>query len=189
MARFFEEWPIHCCLYELDTSKLTKDDRRHLESRKRYYLDMMVWSNQIKEVEQNPHLTQTYRFMDVPASVEELKDSEALDAGSNHNHNKRLGFLTRLAHRSSNGSSPRPSTPSRGRELSRTKVGEDLQRQNSEDSFYSCVSEEETPRGNKSSSWLSSWLPRRENHTNSSGIEKRASSESLLDSRRARLMK
>jgi len=45
MTNFFQEWPMHACLYELDDSTMTAKDTRHLESRKRYLFDLMFWNS------------------------------------------------------------------------------------------------------------------------------------------------
>lgn len=64
MARFFEEWPIHICMYELNREGT--EDVRHLESRKKYYLDFMFWSNLVE----CPQLTKRYVFRDAPHDLE-----------------------------------------------------------------------------------------------------------------------
>merc|ERR1712062_680751 len=67
MGRFFDAWPIHVCMYELDTTLTSLDDQRHLESRKVYYLDFMLWSSKVMCWE----LPVRYRFLDAPVVYEE----------------------------------------------------------------------------------------------------------------------
>lgn len=65
MARFFEESPLHICMYELELKDKAQDDR-HLESRKKYYLDVMLWSNLVE----CPELPKKYVFRDAPLDLE-----------------------------------------------------------------------------------------------------------------------
>lgn len=186
MARFFEEWPIHCCMYELDSTNLTKDDKRHLESRKRYYVDMIVWSSTIPAVAENAKFMQTYRFMDAPSSVAELAEPGA-DAGSPNNRRGRLGgLLGRLAPARTNGNS----TPN-GSSVARRKNGKaripTSEEDHSDDVFYSCSSDEGTPRGSAPQrTWFAPW---RKTNGNSNHIDEDTAHKSLLQSRRARLIK
>jgi len=62
MSDFLEEWPVHLAIYELPVG-----DVRHLESRKRYFLDIMFWSTRVACKE---HLAR-YRILDAPDNMEE----------------------------------------------------------------------------------------------------------------------
>lgn len=66
MARFFEESPLHVAMYELERPSNGNSgrnaDQHHLESRKRYYLDLMFWSNAVD----CPSLPSRYIFQDAP---------------------------------------------------------------------------------------------------------------------------
>lgn len=57
---FLQEWPLHLVMYELDPEDLERDGGRHLESRKRYHLDLMFWSTKA----QCPQLADRYVFLD-----------------------------------------------------------------------------------------------------------------------------
>lgn len=105
MAKFFEEWPIHCCMYELDASQTTETDKRHLESRKRYYMDYIVMSTTQPAIVNNTPFTDRYSFRYPAASLEELPDAYDVDC------KRRLSvpgadLITRLTSGISNGSSP-----------------------------------------------------------------------------------
>lgn len=65
MARFFEDSPIHVAMYELSRSE-GDEEKRHLESRKRYILDLMFWSSTV----QCPSLPSHYIFRDAPEDLE-----------------------------------------------------------------------------------------------------------------------
>mmetsp|Transcript_56862 Transcript_56862/g.122987 ORF Transcript_56862/g.122987 Transcript_56862/m.122987 type:complete len:445 (-) Transcript_56862:77-1411(-) len=65
MARFFEEWPIHCVMYEVQPQDL-ETNKRHLETLKLYYLDVMFWSTTVR----CPQLPSRYVFLDAPAALE-----------------------------------------------------------------------------------------------------------------------
>merc|ERR1711862_813324 len=108
MAHFFEEWPIHCVMYELDSTKLQKDDKRHLESRKRHFLDIMFWSNFVK----CPSLPSRYVFADAPADLERFS---AAHLGGNAGSNMTASMSPR-----STSSPPMPSASS----TESTKKGE-----------------------------------------------------------------
>jgi len=56
-AGFLDEWPAHFILYGLDDSE---SDPRHLERKKKYYVDVMVWSSDMDL----PKLPQRYCFED-----------------------------------------------------------------------------------------------------------------------------
>lgn len=56
-AGFIDEWPAHFVLYSLEDEE---DDTRHLERRKRYFIDVMVWSSNMSL----PKLPWRYRFLD-----------------------------------------------------------------------------------------------------------------------------
>mmetsp|Transcript_8337 Transcript_8337/g.23464 ORF Transcript_8337/g.23464 Transcript_8337/m.23464 type:complete len:483 (-) Transcript_8337:234-1682(-) len=66
MVPFFEDCPIHVAMYELEPAEPGQDPKRHLESRKRYYLDFMFWSNSVK----CPKLASRYNFIDAPHELE-----------------------------------------------------------------------------------------------------------------------
>mmetsp|Transcript_58747 Transcript_58747/g.184411 ORF Transcript_58747/g.184411 Transcript_58747/m.184411 type:complete len:444 (+) Transcript_58747:95-1426(+) len=74
MARFFQDDPIHVVMYELDPADKAEDGGRHLEPRKRYYLDFMFWSNSVH----CPRLPRRYNFTDAP---EELEHSSSRCSG------------------------------------------------------------------------------------------------------------
>jgi hypothetical protein len=174
ISRFFQEWPIHACMYELDRKQLSKDDKRHLESRKRYYLDICVWSNQIPEVADNPVMTQTYQFMDSPKTLAELPDSN-----SNHDspRRSRLGsFFGRKAASSSSSAS---------RLNGHTAHGRSRASSDDEDSFYSCSSGEGTPRGSgPGKPWYAFWR----SNNGTCHYEEDKAYRALIESRRARLI-
>jgi len=119
MKTFFEEWPIHCCMYELDVdpTSLTEDDKpkvRHLESRKRYYMDYMVWSTTIPEIANNATFLNRYSFRNPAASMDELPD--AYDADSKRRLSvPGVDLITRLTSRNSNGSASSHSSHTNGR--------------------------------------------------------------------------
>jgi len=54
---FIDEWPAHFVLYSLEDDP---DDTRHLEQRKRLFIDVMVWSSNMNL----PKLPSRYRFLD-----------------------------------------------------------------------------------------------------------------------------
>lgn len=56
-ASFIDEWPAHFILYSLEDDP---DDPRHLERKKRYFIDVMVWSSNMSM----PRLPSRYRFLD-----------------------------------------------------------------------------------------------------------------------------
>eukprot|EP00418_Pyrodinium_bahamense_P029737 CAMPEP_0179145980 /NCGR_PEP_ID=MMETSP0796-20121207/70467_1 /TAXON_ID=73915 /ORGANISM="Pyrodinium bahamense, Strain pbaha01" /LENGTH=696 /DNA_ID=CAMNT_0020846423 /DNA_START=99 /DNA_END=2186 /DNA_ORIENTATION=- len=69
MAKFFEDDPIHVAMYELEPlEEGQEDDKRHLESRKRYYLDFMFWSSSVH----CPRLPKRYAFKDAPEALEQF---------------------------------------------------------------------------------------------------------------------
>jgi len=85
MDRFFQEWPLHFVLYELDERPLeskqpntSSNGARHLESRKRYYLDIMGWSTKVD----CSHLAQKYTFLDAPGGIEEEMAAEMAASGT-----------------------------------------------------------------------------------------------------------
>lgn len=57
-AGFLDEWPAHFVLYSVEGA--TVEDPRHLERRKRYFVDVMVWSSQMAL----PKLPSRYNFCD-----------------------------------------------------------------------------------------------------------------------------
>jgi len=71
MARFFEDDPIHVALYELGPAAEGQDPTKHLESRKRYYVDFMFWSNCV----QCPRLPARYVFLDAPEELERFSSA------------------------------------------------------------------------------------------------------------------
>lgn len=57
-AGFLDEWPAHFVLYSVEGT--TDSDPRHLERRKRYFVDVMVWSSMMEL----PKLPSRYNFCD-----------------------------------------------------------------------------------------------------------------------------
>lgn len=78
MARFFEDDPIHVAMYELDGEDKALDGGRHLEKRKRYYLDFMFWSNSVL----CPRLSQRYDFLDAPEALERFSSAQCSSDGA-----------------------------------------------------------------------------------------------------------
>jgi len=68
MGRFFEDMPVHVCMYELEAGALEQCQNRHLESRKKYYMDFMFWSNAVE----CPSLPSRYAFVDAPKDLEDF---------------------------------------------------------------------------------------------------------------------
>jgi len=66
MDTFFANNPLHGVVYELDWTGVSSEDRRHLESRKRYYADFMFWSNKVKPT----HLPESYNFIEAPTELQ-----------------------------------------------------------------------------------------------------------------------
>jgi hypothetical protein len=66
MDGFFQDCPLHVAMYELGPPVEGEDPKRQLESRKRYYLDFMFWSNAVN----CPHLADKYVFVDAPEKLE-----------------------------------------------------------------------------------------------------------------------
>jgi len=56
-ASFLDEWPAHFILYSLDEDE---SDPRHLERRKKYFVDVMVWGSG----QDMPSMPWRYRFLD-----------------------------------------------------------------------------------------------------------------------------
>jgi len=75
MSTFFQEWPMHGVMYELLPAAPGSSDDRHLESRKRYYLDFMFWNSQIDVSECLP---ERYNFMDAPKAATAAIDDQKL---------------------------------------------------------------------------------------------------------------
>lgn len=78
MARFFEDDPIHVAMYELDPAENEEDGKRHLEARKRYYLDFMFWSNAVR----CPRLPSRYVFLDAPEDLERMSSANCSSTGT-----------------------------------------------------------------------------------------------------------
>jgi len=78
MARFFEDDPIHVAMYELDPADKAEDGGRHLESRKRYYLDFMFWSSTVS----CPRLPKRYIFVDAPEDLERFSAKQCSADGA-----------------------------------------------------------------------------------------------------------
>lgn len=89
MDTFFANNPIHVTMYEHEpviTNSDTEDEesyrreRKHLESEKRYYLDLMFWSTKVR----CPALPEKYTFRNAPEELErfsaELNGPQALIA-------------------------------------------------------------------------------------------------------------
>jgi len=70
MARFFDDDPLHGCMYEIERNPHQGDarngDRRQLETQKRYYLDFMFWSNSVS----CRRLPENYNFHDASEELE-----------------------------------------------------------------------------------------------------------------------
>lgn len=85
MDQFFQEWPLHFVLYELDERPLdskqpnnSSNGGRHLESRKQYFLDIMGWSTKVN----CSHLAQRYTFLDAPGGIGEEMAAEIAASGT-----------------------------------------------------------------------------------------------------------
>lgn len=67
----FEDWPLHCVMYELDpelvASSSFEQDGKHLESLKRYYIDFMFWGSPLP----CSGLPAMFDFADAPVEHEE----------------------------------------------------------------------------------------------------------------------
>jgi len=172
MSTFFEEWPIHCCMYEIDRPTKEEADHRHLEVWKRYYLDFMIFSNTTTAVEKNEQFLKTYTFMDAPASLKELPDSPAPGQSRAGAKARRLsqGIMGRLKGSPPNGKAT----------ASRSKDSE-------ADAFFDACSDDESdsareraPRG-----WFCACRSRNGNHSR----ELAPANQALLESRKARILK
>jgi hypothetical protein len=168
MARFFEEWPIHTVMYELEPGH----DGKHLESRKRYYMDYIVWSSTVPAVADNEAFTSAYTFCDSPATFDEFSTLGNVELEKEHNHDDvrkgRIGgWFSRKASRNTNGTNGTPMEHTWKKASSSSTPRDAHQCQAAEDddsdalSFASCFSEldeeEVAPRG--IGSWFTSWRP------------------------------
>eukprot|EP00415_Alexandrium_ostenfeldii_P002475 UN2475 len=86
MARFFEDDPIHVAMYELDSKDKEDDGGRHLERRKRYYLDFMFWSSSVR----CPRLPRRYDIFDAPEELERFSSAQCSSDGAFAAENGRL---------------------------------------------------------------------------------------------------
>lgn len=76
LDHFMKDFPIHICMYDVDTN--CGKDAHHLESQKRYFLDLMGWSSKIRI---SPELPGRYIFQDAPAG---LGDDDENDNDDGH---------------------------------------------------------------------------------------------------------
>jgi len=73
LEHFMKDFPVHLCMYDVDAD----DGRevRHLESRKRYFFDLMGWSNLVS---MSPALAERYSFQDAPNDFEEEEEEDCV---------------------------------------------------------------------------------------------------------------
>merc|ERR1719443_986908 len=51
IAHFLADWPVHVVMYELERDEECRNGvRKHLESKKRFYFDFLIWSSSIPAV-------------------------------------------------------------------------------------------------------------------------------------------
>eukprot|EP00930_Biecheleria_cincta_P056100 TRINITY_DN4227_c1_g1_i1.p1 TRINITY_DN4227_c1_g1~~TRINITY_DN4227_c1_g1_i1.p1 ORF type:complete len:407 (+),score=60.79 TRINITY_DN4227_c1_g1_i1:61-1281(+) len=81
LEHFMKDFPVHLCMYDVDAD----DGRevRHLESRKRYFFDLMGWSN---VVSMSPLLAERYCFQDSLDDFEKEDDCVHTTPSANSFH-------------------------------------------------------------------------------------------------------
>merc|ERR1712032_478723 len=74
MSSFLSGWPVHWTMYELAsaTGAYDRGDERHLESRKTYYVDFMLWGSPANIDFRK--LASRYTFVDTEMDVEGADD-------------------------------------------------------------------------------------------------------------------
>ena len=61
MSTLCDEWPLHIVLYAHDGAAAAEGDLEHRESRKVYFMDLLIWSSRTPD---NPVLNELYEFED-----------------------------------------------------------------------------------------------------------------------------
>jgi len=92
LAHFMKEFPIHVCMYDLgnDSSRNSHGAEKgpQLETHKRYFFDMMGWSNVVK----CPSLPSRYDFEDGPDWLEEAEHTRLQHMSSNNSFHSAGSF-------------------------------------------------------------------------------------------------